>query len=109
MFMRYTHFGVGHSPMLRKIIRDCLGSVSVALADPMDNATEGNGDNADREEAGDGEGHEYNNDEEESDDDDGYEVLGDGELDEGAMAQDDDRDGYDGDDWQSDHDDDLSF
>lgn len=28
MFMRYTHFGVGHSAMLRKIIRDCTESVA---------------------------------------------------------------------------------
>jgi hypothetical protein len=26
MFMRYTHFGIGHPAMLRKIVKDALGS-----------------------------------------------------------------------------------
>jgi hypothetical protein len=88
--------------MLRKIIRDCLGSVSVALADPMDDA--------DLEEVGNGEGHEYEDEEEDDEDEDDEdeddeeceEVLNDGELDEGAMGNDDD-DEYDRDDQYHDY------
>jgi hypothetical protein len=95
MFMRYTDLGVGHSPMLRKIIRDCLGSVSVALADPMDNVIQGNEDDLDLEEAGNSEGHEYEDEDDEDDvdededDEECEEALSDGELDEGAMGNDD--------------------
>ncbi|KAG1728014.1 hypothetical protein EDD22DRAFT_961140 [Suillus occidentalis] len=101
MFMRYTHLGVGHSPMLWKIIMDCLGPVSVALADPMDDV--------DLEEAGNGEGYEDEDDEDNEDEDDEdedneecEEVLNDGELDEGAMGN-NDGDEYNRDDQYCDY------
>jgi hypothetical protein len=105
--MRYNYLGVGHSAALRKITRDCLGSVSVALADSTSNGIEGNEDDADHEEVGDGEGHEYDHDLED-DDDRGYEEcdeLSDGELDE-AVMEDSDGNGYDDDDDDGDDDDD---
>lgn len=34
--MRYTHFGVGHPPKLRKMARDCLIPTAAASADNMD-------------------------------------------------------------------------
>ncbi|KAG1846284.1 putative aminoadipate reductase [Suillus subluteus] len=90
--------------MLQKITRDCLGSVSVALADSMDNAIESNEDDADCEEADDDEGHEYDDDQEEDDDDQEEEDNDDGceecdealsgeELDEEAIG-DGDGDGF---------------
>lgn len=33
--MRYTHLGVGHSAMLRKVVRDCSESVTVARSNVM--------------------------------------------------------------------------
>jgi hypothetical protein len=111
--MWYNYLGVGHSAALRKITRDCLGSVSVALADSTSNGIEGNEDNADHEEVGDGEGHEYDHDLED-DDDRGYEEcddeLSDGELDE-AVMEDSDGNRYDDDDGDDDDDDDehVSF
>lgn len=46
MFARYTHFGIGHPAMLRKIVQDTLGSHSVTRADTMDiaNSREGEDD-----------------------------------------------------------------
>jgi len=89
--------------MLRKITRDCLCSVSVALADSMDNVIEGNEDD-------DGKGHKYNEDDGDDNDDDSYEEceegISDEELDEGAM-EDNDGDRY-GDSDQFDYDD-VSF
>jgi hypothetical protein len=73
--------------MLRKIIKDCLGSV--ALAESMDDEAEGNEDD-NAADGGELEGHEYDEENEEDDDDD-----------------DDDDDGDDGDD-QFDYDD-VSF
>jgi len=111
--MQYNYLGVGHSAALRKITRDCLGSVSVTLADSTSNGIEGNEDNADHEEVGDGEGHEYDHDLED-DDNRGYEEcddeLSDGELDE-AVMEDSNGNGYDDDDGDDDDDDDehVSF
>lgn len=34
--MRYTHLGVGHPVMLRRMTRDCLGSESVTPVNAMD-------------------------------------------------------------------------
>jgi hypothetical protein len=35
MFIRYTHFGVGHPALLRRITRDCFGYES-GLGDTME-------------------------------------------------------------------------
>ncbi|KIK32956.1 hypothetical protein CY34DRAFT_813946 [Suillus luteus UH-Slu-Lm8-n1] len=40
MFMRYTHFGVGHPVMVRRLTRDCLGYESVTPVDAMDAVNE---------------------------------------------------------------------
>jgi hypothetical protein len=78
--------------MLRKIIKDCLGSV--ALAESMDDEAEGyEDDNA----VDDGEGHEYDDNDEDDEDDD----------EECEEAFSDDDDGDDGDD-EFDYDD-VSF
>ncbi|KAG2738497.1 hypothetical protein P692DRAFT_201873924 [Suillus brevipes Sb2] len=63
MFMRYTHFGIGHSPMLRRIMRDCLVSKSAAQLDGVGNCSS---EEADREfeEVGDDNGYEEYADEE---------------------------------------------
>lgn len=39
MFLRYTHLGVGHPVTLRKIVRQCLGSET--LADTIMDVDEG--------------------------------------------------------------------
>jgi cobalamin biosynthesis protein CobT len=84
--MRYTHFGIGHSATLRRIIRDSLGSHSVAGANTTDvvsiedEASDGEGDDV--------EGLEECEDEQEDDDVEGFESeecdddFSDGELDE---------------------------
>jgi hypothetical protein len=80
--MRYTYFGVGHSAMLRKVVKDC--SESVSQTNVMDVANGSNDEDLDYEVIGDGEGFdECDNDEEDSDeecdddvvdnDDEGYE------------------------------------
>jgi hypothetical protein len=114
MFMRYNHLGVGHSEMLRKITRNCLGPVSAVLADPTRDVIEANEDDTDREEseAGDDAGYGCNNDMEDDDDlDGGYEEWdeesSDGELDEAAME--DDGDGCDEDEEEGDYDNHVSF
>jgi hypothetical protein len=96
MFMRYNHLGVGHSATLRKIIKCCLGSVSVALTDSIDNVIEGNEGDVGCDEAGDGEGHEYDYDLdlEDNEECDEEELSSDEELDEGAI-EDGDGDGCD--------------
>lgn len=66
MFMRYTHFGVGHPVMLRRMTRECLGSDLVALDDAMDVIDD---DAADHDnEDGDGECEEDDGEQEEAED-----------------------------------------
>jgi hypothetical protein len=36
MFLRYTHFGIGHPPQLRKIARDCLTTTTAASVNDSD-------------------------------------------------------------------------
>lgn len=83
MFIRYTHFGVGHPVAVRKIIRDCLGSPAVAPAecDAMDIV-----EDIDLEEVGDGEGHAGHDDEQDSED--GEDELSGEELDDGDEDED---------------------
>ncbi|KIK36998.1 hypothetical protein CY34DRAFT_16002 [Suillus luteus UH-Slu-Lm8-n1] len=82
MFMCYTHLSIGHSAMLRRITRDCLGSGLVTHTNASNEE-----DSEDHKEAGDGEGYECDKDDEDDEDDDeeGHEEsddeLGDGELD----------------------------
>jgi hypothetical protein len=73
MFMRYTHFGVGHPVMLRRMTRECLGSDLVALDDAMDvinddAADHDNGDGDGEFEEGDGECEEDDGEQEEAED-----------------------------------------
>jgi hypothetical protein len=98
--MRYTHFGVGHSPVLRRITRDSLGSGLVAQPDGIPNSIS---EEADHEEACDDNGYEECADEIEDDDDDieGLEESdnesSDGELHEGGENE---NEGYeDGDEF----------
>jgi len=87
MYMRYTHFGIGHSAMLRKIIRDCLGSHLVASNAA---ANSGNQGDADDEETYEGEGRDECNDRQEGSDDsdEGEEECGsDDELSDGELVK----------------------
>jgi hypothetical protein len=74
MFMRYTHLGVGHSAMLRRITRDCLGPELATHTNAMD-VVDASNEDMDHEEAGDGEGYdECDSDNEDKDgDEEGYE------------------------------------
>src|SRR6202051_4928906 len=104
MFMRYTHFGIGHSPMLRRIMRDCLVSKSAAQLDGVGNCSS---EEADREfeEVGDDNGYEEYADEEVEEDVEDPEESGD-ELSDGELVDGDNGDeSEDGDEF----DDDLSF
>ncbi|KAG1767493.1 hypothetical protein EV702DRAFT_1203702 [Suillus placidus] len=75
MFMRYTHLGVGHPAMLRRIARDCLGFE--APADAMDVVDH----DADPEEVSGGEGIEEFDEEELEEGDDGEDGGGsDGDI-----------------------------
>lgn len=47
MFIRYTHFGVGHSAMVRKIVRDCSESVAQTNAIDIDNDEDEDGNGFD--------------------------------------------------------------
>ena len=86
--MRYTHLGVGHPVMLRKMARDSLGSA--VSADVMDVVNDGEGDG------------EYNlNDEQEDDVND--KELKDGE-DEDDMNEEDEEDDEDDKDGEGDED-----
>jgi hypothetical protein len=83
--MRYTHFGVGHSAMLRKFVKDCLGSHLVS-------SNVSSQEDADDEETCEGEGlggcdngQEDNNGSDEGDEEcDDSDEFSDGELDEGV-------------------------
>ncbi|KAG2129684.1 uncharacterized protein EDB93DRAFT_1108611 [Suillus bovinus] len=44
MFMRYTHLGIGRAAILRRISKDCLGSVLPARTDTMDIVNPGDQD-----------------------------------------------------------------
>jgi hypothetical protein len=91
MFMRYTHLGVGHTEMLRRISKDCLPvlaeAVNLSGQEGEVHGEVGDGEISDDE----GEG---NEDYEESDDD-----FSDGELDEESGDEngdeDEDEDGED--------------
>lgn len=73
MFIRYTHFGIGHPVALRKITRDCLGSLVAAPADCDSDAMD-IVDDADLEEA-------ERDDEQDLDEDSDEDELSDEELD----------------------------
>lgn len=93
--MRYTHFGIGHSPMLRRIIRDCLGSESVAQPDGVCNNSNEEAD-CELEEVGDDNGHEECADEEEDDvesPEESDDEFSDEELDEGS-GNENENEGY---------------
>lgn len=90
MYMRYTHFGVGHPVSLRRIIRDCE---SLALANAMDVVDE-----------------EVDDDEEDRGGDD--EQYEDDEFSDEELEDDDEGDGEDDDEGSDDAEDefnDLSF
>jgi hypothetical protein len=53
MFMRYTHFGVGHPVLLRRMVRECLSSDLVAPDDAMNVINDDAADNDDDSEDGD--------------------------------------------------------
>lgn len=104
MFLRYTHFGVGHPVMQRRIIRDCE---SLALANVMD-VVDG--------EVSDGEDHMEGDDEQEQDDDEQMEGAdeqdeNDDEVSDEEPEDDDEGDGEDdeGSDNAEDESYDLSF
>ncbi|KIK34857.1 hypothetical protein CY34DRAFT_17433 [Suillus luteus UH-Slu-Lm8-n1] len=67
MYMRYTYFGIGHSPMLRRITRDCLIE-SARQSDAMDTADGDNVEDAEQDEVGDD--HPYNEGDDGQDDGD---------------------------------------
>jgi hypothetical protein len=91
MFIRYTHFGIGHPVTLRKIIRDCFGFQS--LGDTMDIAGSSNAEvDEDYEGNGTGESHDGCSDDEDEDE----EELSDEELEDEANEG-----------WEGDEDDDL--
>jgi hypothetical protein len=82
--MRYTHFGVGHSAMLRKIVKDCLGSHLVSSGNVVNGSSQ---EDADDEETCKGEGlGECDDGQEDNDgsDEDNEDEFSDGELDEGV-------------------------
>lgn len=106
MFMRYTHFGVGHPTMLRRIIRDCFGYKS-GLDDIIDDA--GNSNEADVSNE-DGEVYEGCGDDDDLDDDDvSDEEFSDEELEHEDEGNEND-DGWEGDEPEDqDQDEHLSF
>lgn len=87
MFMRYTHLGVGHPVMIRRIIRDCE---SLTLPNAMDVVDKEVSDGEDQEEVNDehlgGDDEQEENDDEFSDEEpeDDEEEEEDGENDEGG-------------------------
>ncbi|KIK33685.1 hypothetical protein CY34DRAFT_18219 [Suillus luteus UH-Slu-Lm8-n1] len=85
MFMRYTHLGVGHPVMIRRIIRDCE---SLTLPNAMDVVDEEVSDGEDQEEVNDehlgGDDEQEENDDEFSDEEPEDEEEEDGENDEGG-------------------------
>lgn len=90
MFIRYTHYGIGHPTVLRGIARDCTG------ADLADNPEL---DEIDDIESGvrpckgdDGGGEEEDDDEDEDDDDDDNECVDD--LDDREMEENDEEDDH---------------
>jgi hypothetical protein len=90
MFIRYTHFGVGHPVAVRKMVKDCLGSPAAA---PADRDTMDIFDDIDLEEIWDGEGHAELDDEQDSE---GEDELSDEELgDEDDEDRDEDDDLFD--------------
>lgn len=85
--MRYTHYGVGHSAMMRKVVKDCSESVTLPNID----------EDVDHEVVDDGDGYDECNDEQEDDDecdDDDDDDDDDGELD-GGVGDDSDDGGDD--------------
>jgi hypothetical protein len=106
MFLRYTHLGVGHSAMLRKITRDC--SESVVQINAMDIANSSNDEDVDDEVAGDDEGYDECNHEDSDQEYDDDSELSDGELHDGAG--DNDGEGYEDADFNDEFEDvDVSF
>lgn len=100
--MRYTHFRVGHSAMLWKLIRDC--SELGAQTNAMDIANSSNNEDLDYEVIGDGEGFpECDDDQEDSDE----ECDNDSELSDNDVGDNDDELGYE--DADEEPFDDLSF
>jgi hypothetical protein len=99
MFMRYTYFGIGHSPMLRRIAQDCLSSAEARHPNSDATDTASNGDVEDVEEDEVGDSYSYNefnygqDDGDESCEDYDDEFSGE-ELDE-EIGEDDGEDGYD--------------
>lgn len=104
MFMRYTHLGVGHPVMLRRITRDCLGLG--APADVMNVVS----DDADPKEISDSEDIEEPDEEDEEEEDEENE---DDDEDDEEDGEDGEDDGDDGEDLEDGDDgdvfDDLSF
>jgi hypothetical protein len=100
MFIRYTHFGIGHPAMLHRIIKDCLGFESPGNA--MDIVSDDNEADMGREEDSDGEGE---GDEGCSDDDDGE--VSDEEFSDEGNEKDDGWEGGEDEDEHEGEDDDL--
>lgn len=97
MFMRYTHFGVGHSPLLRKITRDC--SESVARTDAMDTSNSSNDEDVNHEVVGDGEDYDEFDDDRENIDEECDDESSDGESSDGELLDDNASEGYEGDEF----------
>lgn len=93
--MRYTHFGIGHSATLRRVIRDSLGSPLVAGFDTMNDAIIEEGAASDDEGDYGVEGLEECDDEQEDDDVEDFDSDSDGcddDLSDGEL-DDEDREG----------------
>lgn len=84
MFMRYTHFGVGHPVMLRRMIRDCESPApanAMDVVDGEDSNSEDHREDVDEQEVGDDEqeetGDEFSDEEPEDEEGDGEDDEGD--------------------------------
>lgn len=90
--MCYTDLGVGHSAMLRRITRDCLGSQAALAAQANGTGDVTTTDEDADEETGDGEGCEECDDGQEDSDVEDSDSEGLNELSNGELGDDDDDD-----------------